>query len=343
MVVQPTQRGFLVVELLIAVVVFALMMGGIFAVASGGQTMGLDVGLSKGGIGYAISSVSTTTQAASGLSGFNALADSTDSFDVYSGALDVSSVGECIKAIREDVGWGSEHNRTLSATLSTFIPSIELALELEDCDPFPPGGGWDAPSAAPIDDPIFTGSQASDIDVVRQGGNRYALLTTWKNPSPSGSNTLWVVNVTDLTASPMPFSAFATDGDLLAVDAIPGFAFVAGATTTGQYPFQVLDISDPTAVAFLVGVPLPDADTGNGRSIYYRGGMVYVGTQYLPCPSCAPEVNNEFHVFDVSDPSDPDYPEWKGSIDVQRDVNDIYVADGIAYLATSDEEELKIV
>lgn len=327
-------RGFLTLELLFAAVIFSLFMTGAFVVSSGGQTMGLDVGLSKGGIGYAFSSIQKETQNASALSSFQTLNDGPPEYEgVYTKTRSVSAVRQCLKALTERVEWGSEHNRALAVNLSTLVPSIEIAQALgNDCDPVPPSA-WNSPSSYPINDPIFSGSKASDVDVIARSGARFALVTTLKNPSPGGENTLWMIDATDLDLDPLPLASFETPDDLLAVDAITNFAFAVGATTTDQRPLQIIDISDESTLALAAEASLPDADTGNGRSVYYYDGRVYLGTEYLPCPACAPEVNHELHIFNVSNP-DPFSPQWEASINVQRNVNDIVVADGIAYLAT---------
>jgi hypothetical protein len=340
---MPTKtifRGFLTIELMIALALFTVMTAGAFGVAFGGQTMSLDVGLTKGGVGHALSSIQTASQGASALAGFNALSDTSDTTGFYDETQEVSTIAPCMKALEHRTYWDSEHNRSLSVGLATLVASLDVASRLGgDCDPFPPSPLWDAPAADPISDPIFSGSQATDVDAFRQGGSRYALVTTEKNP---GHETLWMIDVTDLEADPLPYSAFETDDSLFAVDVASGFAYVAGATTTAQNPFMVFDISNPASISLAAQAPLPSANSGIGRSIYYYDDMAYIGTQYLACVSCSSSVNNELHVFDVANPASP---VWVGSINVDRNVNDIVVRNGIAYVATGpggDNTVLKI-
>ncbi len=183
----------------------------------------------------------------------------------------------------------------------------------------------------PFNNPIPDENYASDVDIVQRSDGRFAVLTTWKNVASSNARTLWMLNVSDLNLAPVPYYTFETDGDLISVDATDTTAFVAGISTVNQKPFQIYDISDPAHITLTAEAELPAAPTGNGRSVFYHDNKVYVGTEYLPCVSCAPHQNHELHIFDVSDTSNPT---WRGSINVQRNVNAVVVRDGLAYLAT---------
>ncbi len=167
-------RGFLTIELLLAIMFFTLTMAGVFMVASEGQTMRLDVGLSSGGVGAALSSIQRKTQEASALAGFGALSDESDTSGFYAKTSSVQTVSPCIKAIRHETAWESENNRALSVDLATLVASIETATLLDGgCDPIPPTD-WENPdSLASVD---IGGAPATGIVARSIDGDRIIVV-----------------------------------------------------------------------------------------------------------------------------------------------------------------------
>lgn len=321
-------RGFITIELLIAVGIVALSMSAILLVSFGGQTAGLDVGLTRYGFHSTVSNIEEDI--ASALTGWTSFADASEDDGFYAYQRTVTPYSPCTTLLNGSMDWSSEKERAQNIGVETLIANPEIAQALGgDCDPFPPGEGWESPDSYDIDDPIFSGSQGTDIDAIERPDAPYAIVTTEKQP---GKATLWMIDVTDLDLDPLPTYTYTTAADLFAIDATDDYAFVAGASTTGQFQFQVVDIADPAEVGLLLAAqrPLPEADTGVGRSIAYRSGRVYLGTQYLPCPACPSTQNNEFHIFDVTTPASPT---WLGSYDVNRNVNAIATDGTYAYLA----------
>jgi len=329
---KPCSSGIATLELLIAFALAVTLLVGATLVSFGGQSASLDVAL--GGQGMA---TTTNFQQASVLGAFTDWAGTIagtptiykaggDIYDVGSTTVDVS---ECMKGIGINTNWKSEKNRGQYLGLATLVASTSAAKKLGgDCSPIPPGD-WSHPDSYNISDPIPSGNQGTDLDTVGTSGKMYVLLTTNKN---GGSDTLFVVDVTNPQAPLLKGSYSKDDKDLFAVDAIStGFVFAVGASTTAQ--LQIVDISNPSNPILSAKAVLPDITNGIGRSVYYYDNKVYVGTQYVPCvgPGCTIFKNNEFHIFDVSNPSTP---VWIDSIDVDRNVNSIVVRDGLAYLAT---------
>jgi hypothetical protein len=337
-----TSRGFLTLELLLAITVFAIMMSGVFAVASGGQTMGTDVGLSKGGIGYTLSSIQQKTQLASVLSGFNALVNSTSTSDVYVATTTITSVSPCMKAVTQSSGWGSEYKRSLSVSLSTLVPSLDIAQQFGGgCDPLPPGS-WDTPRTyGGLSSSDFSG-QGTGVAAASIGGTRYAFLTT----DTASQDDFYVIDVSNPeTLSPSNVIASIDVGEGLNGITLgkindTTYAFLLNNSNSGQ--LQVYDVStNPAVPAFVASSTLPNISTTcspasspcrAGQSIFFNNGKLYVGTKYFAFGALG--TNHEFHIFDVSNPSNPLWPVWSTSINVDRDVNDIAVANGYAYLAT---------
>lgn len=107
----------------------------------------------------------------------------------------------------------------------------------------------------------------------------------------------------------------------------------------------MIDISTPTSLnasKIIASSSLPDTTTGVPRSIFYYDNKVYIGTQYQPCTgSCTSNQNNEFHVYNVSNPANPQHV---GRLNINHNINDIFVNATNAFLATSDDSgELMVV
>lgn len=339
---RTKQRGSAILELMIGFAILTLALIGSAAIVFGGQTSALDTSLSNHGRFRMASELASST--ASVLALWEAAATSTDIFDgVYTLRTIIRPITPCVKELSVANNWSSEHNRTQHMAAVTLVASTTRIHRVGgDCDPLPPTGNWQAPSIHPFNDPIFSGNAATDVDVIKRNDGRFAVVTTLHNPSPMGRSTAWLINTTDLEADPVSYASFASGGDLFAVDAIDTYAFATGASTTAQRPVQIFQITDTASLVRAAEASLPHAPTGVGRSIYYENKRLYVGTQYLPCVGCAPERNHELHIFNVEDPANPI---WETSINVQRNVNDIVVRDGIAYLATgggSDNTVLKL-
>jgi hypothetical protein len=342
---MPTKtilKGFLTIELMIALALFTVMTAGAFGVAFGGQTMSLDVGLSKGGVGHALSSIQTASQGASALAGFNALSDTSDTSGFYDETQEVSTIAPCMKALEHRTFWDTEHNRSLSVGLATLVASLDVASALGgDCDPFPPTE-WDNPESYGSVD--IGGAEGTGVAARSIGGTRYAFLTA--SPSAAGQDDLYIYDVED-AQNPSEAASVNTGVGLNGLAAAGTYLFAIQNSNVNQ--LQVIDVSDPSAPSVSAEVPLPNfvytcsppsSPCLAGRSIAYFDDTVYVGTGYLAFGT-PPLGNNEFHVFDVSSPS---APVWRGSVNVNHNVNDIAVYGDYAYLATSDNSgELWIV
>jgi hypothetical protein len=111
---------------------------------------------------------------------------------------------------------------------------------------------------------------------------------------------------------------------IVKIDSIGIYSFLAIDTPTNQ--LQILDTKDPAHPKIVSQISLPGV-TGSypaGLSLSYYNKKVYIGTHRT--------AGNEFHIFDVSNPK---APAWKGSIELNHNINDIVIQGSYAYLATS--------
>jgi hypothetical protein len=334
-------RGFLTVDLLIAIMVFSLAITGIVLVASEGQTAGLDVGLDGGGVASAFSELQRSAQESAALAGFTALISNTDTSGFYDKIRTVGSISPCLKALQYETAWDSEHNRSLGATFSTFVASIAIAKQFGGgCDPIPPSL-WDNPDS--LESVDIGGAPGTGIAVRSIDGDRYVFVTA--NPSAAAGDDFYVYEVND-PASAGEVASLNDGAGMNEIAMGDEVAFVLEDANTGQ--LKVVNVSDPTTPSVVTSVSLPNvvftcsppsSTCMSGRSIAYFDDMVYIGTGYLAFG--ASHQNHEFHIFDVSNPNSPS---WKGSVNINHNVNDIVVDGEHAYLATSDDAgELTVV
>jgi len=323
-----TEKGSSLIEVMIGFSILAIAFVATTALVFGGQTSTLDTSLTEHGqyrnASYLERSVASVRAAWGGSSSVY------DGF--YTKGHSFRAISPCSAEVTASTTWTTEKNRGQRIGVSTLVASSGIAALLGgDCDPFPPLGNWEAPSVYPITDPIFSGSLASDIDGLDRPDGTFALVTAWFNPSPT-ADTLWMVDVSDLDNVVLA-SSYMTPDHLLAIDAIPDFAFVGGATSTSQKPFWIFDISDEGAIAPVANVALPNtnaADFNGVLSVRYHGDRVYIGTNYM---AFGAPTHDELHIYGF-DKTDPSNPLWEKSINIDRNVNDIFVRDGFAYLAT---------
>ena len=326
--------GVAIIELLVALGISSLMLTAAVLVAFGGQTAGLDVGLTNHGLYRLDNHLGSTLALVMGdwdLATGEALADSTN---FYTGQSAVTDISPCLKSVNADIDWTSENNREQNISLNTLVSSVAAAKALgDDCDSFPPSD-WDTIGSLGTANVSPAGTEGTGLDVSSINGHEYAFLTTSHDNSATAD--FWVIDVSNPTGTLVPIASLNITDDggsakgLNAVDVAGDYAFAIRNDNTEQ--LQVIDISDPFDPRVVATSSIPDASSAVARSIFYYEEKLYIGTQYLPCPTCDPEQNNELHIFDVSDPLNP-VPE--ASIDVDRNVNSIMVnGEGIAYLAT---------
>jgi|GEM_PF-2955650 len=108
------------------------------------------------------------------------------------------------------------------------------------------------------------------------------------------------------------------------VDAVSGHVFAAQHSTSSQ--LVLVDTSQGNDLFITASSSLPNVAGARPEavSMYYFDSKIYVGTKRT--------AGHEFHVYDVSN---PDALQWLGSKEVNHNINDIVVKEGLAFLATS--------
>ncbi len=316
------QAGMSTLEILIAFSILILSISAVIIVTFGNQSLAIDLETNN----EAISKAQKSLESLRAKSRQNFLSVVSDSApvpdDIYSKQNTVIDLTQCKKQATSVVSWNTG-SRNLNVTLSTFLSDIAGALMMGgDCDSSPLSG-WDNPiSAASIS---IGGQGATDIDV------RNNILYLTSSASAVVKEDFFIYEFNPVTETLTERSKINVGKGLTSVDVINNYAFTLNDDTSNALMvFNISDLSNPSLVA---SVSLPNMTIGIGRSIFYYNNFIYIGTQYLPCPSCTQEKNNELHVFDVTNPATP---VWKGSFNVNHNINDIIVRGNYVYLATSD-------
>lgn len=322
------KKGSATLEILIAFVVLTLAMGAVIMVIFGNQSVVVDSELSNEALSKAQKILEDSRRASRQNFSSIVSASSTETSGsiLFSKDLSVYDISPCAKELVGRVYWEGSNERSQEVGLITRITSLADALMLGSfCDPFPPTNEWDTPTAFDVLSPSDFAGHGTGVAAGYLNGIRYAFLTT---DASSGDN-FYVIDTTDpetISSAVDIHSMRVGDNGLNGIALAGNYAYILNDDTTSQ--LLVVDITDPLDPRHLAYASrtLPNLTNGLPRSIYYYNQKIYIGTQYVPPIGS----NDEFHIFNVSDPDNP-VPE--ASISVDRNVNDIVVRNGLAYLA----------
>lgn len=332
------QKGFSIIEILIAMALAIIVISGTAAASGGfGTALGghqstisdgelntealhkaqdlIEQASADARVSYASVAASTATECSGGL--------------CYQKELTVplAYTTQCSKAVSSMVSWGGTYSRSLWVGATTTIVNIpEMLARGGDCD-FTPPSGWDNPDSAVS---INLGGQgATDIDV----DDSTVYITS--DPSPVGTHDFFAYAFDPVALTLVQSDSINLGGGINRVDVGGGFAYLANASSTSSASNEellVIDVSDPTDLQLVGKATLgitPSCPTfcpGGARSVEYYDGRVYIGTHRIS--------GHEFYIYDVSTPSSPSLVR---SVEIDHNVNDIVVSGDYAYLATSND------
>lgn len=337
-------KGFSTIEMLVAFAILSLAFTGILTVVFGNDNFAIDAQLNSEGLYYAERDLNIGRKDIQldfeNFAGFTSQGDDPR----FQTEVAVEPISVCSKNLISTAAWDRPVLPSQRVTLTTIVTDILAAVEQGgNCSPFPPTN-WDTPVAYGGITPGEFDGRGTGVAYANINGRRYAFLTT--DGSQPNQNNLYAIDTTDFATS--TGTGIDPDTDIFGVrigdEGLNGivtadindndYAFVLYNSTSSQ--LTVIDISDPSIDMPVIGsATIPNVSPGESaypRSIYYRNEgspTIYIGTDYLAFSTST--SNHELHVFEVSNPTIPD---WDNSVDVDRNVNDIAVRDGFAYLAT---------
>lgn len=333
--------GQAALEMLVALGVLVLSTSAAIMVAFGSQSTSVDTQTNSEALLIAQKELEEARSTAN--LGFNSLVSIPSTLeDIYTKYLDATDLTPCKKQVTSTVTWTTEPSRPERVELSTTLSDIQGVVALGgDCATDPPTARWDTPLSFNSVDFNPAGTPATGVDVQ----NKIVFMTG--APSSANDADFYVFDASNATVTDPPVllgkldtspdGANDVDTALYADDYY--YSFVANNNKTAPYKqLQVIkmpkDLSSGPSLIASAERTLPGVAGASpqGRSIYYYSSYVYMGTHRT--------AGKEFHIYDVADPSNP---QWKGSIELNHNVNNIIVRDQlvggtkkrIAYLATS--------
>jgi len=276
-------------------------------------------GVEDGTYGLSFSTSTKTWQFSGGL----------DQNGIFTRAITITSISSFEKGIKTLVSWQTDPMRPEKVQFVTRITNWENVITGTGGDPGDPGGGgptgdWQNPQTLGAVD-LGSGVSATGLDVI----NKTVYMTA--EASVASRPDFFIVDATD-GANPFIVTSINTGPSLNGLDVSGAYAYVASRNTTAQ--LQIIDVSNPTSPFVISFFQLPDVSGSGavGKSVFYLQSKVYMGTKNATGP--------EFHVIDVSNPIGPVH---LGSLEINADVNAIYVNGTRAYLATSGDPEIKVL
>ncbi len=331
----------MLLEVLIATTIFGIVITGAIALAFGGQTSGLDVGLTTHGFYRTAATMEDSFAAAAGA--WDSFDDSSTTEDIYTKSRTVHTISNCTKMVESEVGWDSEHDRSQGSLLESIVVNTAIARAMGGgCSTVPPSD-WDKPRSRGSKDVSPAGPQATALGVRHRNGRRYVFLTT--THTSDASPDFWVIDATD-PEKPKIVASLDTGGGnnksqgLKDIVIAGDYAYVLQKSKPPHYDptvkqLQIVDISDPehltaadvTEVGFDPLVVDPLGAHPEGETIAYWDERLYIGLQAT--------AGSEFLIFDTE--GNPASPSYAGSLTPAFDqsIFDIALTDGYAFVATN--------
>mgnify|MGYP001560577443 CR=1 FL=1 len=316
-------NGFSVLEVLIAMAILTLAISAAIMLMFSNQSVALDSDTANEALYKAKTVLEDGRSKTKSHTDFDSIKSITYPPDsIYTKKFSVLSV-PCMKKTISQVTWSTEVLRPQIIEVRTYLSDVEEALKLAgECDPVFPTE-WDNPYSPTS---VGIGGQgATDLDVQNN------LIYLASDPSAPPKEDFFIYQFDPIAVTLTFVSKIDVSDGLMALDFSGGYVYAANEDIAAQ--LLVIDADPPGGPLVASTASLPDAPTGVIRSVYVYDNKLYVGTQYLPCPVCPPEQNNELHIYGLTDPANP---AWLGSYNVNHNINDIVVSGDYAYLATSD-------
>lgn len=317
------RSGQSVVEILVALAIFALVISAIIVVSFGGQSLSLDAETSNEALYIAEEKLETAK--ANAKANWNSVVNSSGTVEIYAHELIVQDISTFEKLVTSKVTWSTDPARTQSLELQALLTAPEIISDLGGDDGGEGlSGDWRNPQTLGSISLNPSGNQGTGLDVL----DKIVYMTS--SHSSQASADFWIINATN-GQNPSISSSLNTGKGLNSVDAADNYAYVASQSNSKQ--LQIIDISNALLPVLVKEFSLPGVNDAEGLNLFYLADKVYIGTKA--------SNGAEFHIVDVSNPASPSS---LGSLEIGGDVASVYVSGNTAYITTSlDSSEVKIL
>jgi len=313
---QKWQKGFTLVELLLAITVFALLTGGLIGAVVYGRAATANAGdharavfIAQEGVAAARNigdaAYANLTLGAHGLvqsGGIWTFSGTSDTSGMYTRVVTIASGGTNRLTIASTVTWTEPGGATGSVTETGEMTNWTAAIKL-----------WS--NATLAGSVAVTGTNAA-LKTDTQGNYAYTVLNT------NSGNNFVVTNIATPTA-PVNVASIT----------LPSSELPTNITVNGNYAYVTL--THATATLAIINVSNPAAPSqvgtysgtgvGDGASIFVNGTTAYFGRT----------ANSGVAEFSILNVSNPAAPTLIGSYGNNTSIKGIYVSGNYAYLATS--------
>jgi hypothetical protein len=251
---------------------------------------------------------------------------SEDRNSIFTRKISIKSLNGNEKSVSSTVSWTYNPLKLESVEFVTLVTNWKITKATGgDTGGGGVSGNWQNPRVLSSIN-LGAGISANDLDVINKIIFMAAQSSDVKKPD------FFIVDATNNQNPIIKSSIDVGSGGLNAVDAAANYAYAANQQTNAQ--LLVIDVSNilnPTTTASFQ-LPGVSGSGAIGNAIFYYSNKIYIGTKKATGP--------EFHIIDVSNPTNP---VSLGSLEINGDVNDIYVKDNLAYIAISPDDELRIL
>lgn len=348
------KKGFSTIEIMIAMVLIILALGAALMVSSGNQSILIDGETNAEALNLA-QKVLENEQALARkdfkLVNYITTTEPIGSIN-YTKDVTIETQSDFFtKKVTAKISWPGMFGRNPSVSLTSLVTNFENAVGGDTCDSNL-SGDWKNPE---IESTINFSSMSpagtytlTDVDAYK--GKLYVTAgKTTNNPDP----TLFVFNISDSsnTLIGKVDNASAVTSGLNAIhvaeDTTTNKIYAYAASNTGSDystcdpvanpacgQLYVFDVTNPTPVKTAnLKITSSPAITGQttGTSIFYKNGYVFLGLRKTSGP--------EFHIIDAHNPSLFSNSAYSpiGSFETGHAVNDIFMSNNFAYLATAND------
>ncbi len=350
------QKGFSTIEISVALLIITVGLTAATLVIFGGRSFSSDSGLDNEALYKAQRQIEDAR--ASARASFGSVISSSSNDGIYFKEVVVSSGSQPYsKNVISRISWTAPGPRSEKIELSTTLSDWKNALVKNQPCLTPLSGDWQHPQMAFYEfGKDLLGDSSSGYPLTGITVLNSKLYVTVNNTNGNNFPSLFIFDVSKPGVKPALLTSADNDpgvkSGLNAITVNGNYAYVANANnpnfstcaTCGQ--LQIFDISKtPPQVIDTFKVPGVTGKNGQsiGTSIFYKGGIVYLGLAKTPDGATG---DTEFNLIDVGGGGhggSPTSPVFLGGYQVGNGVNAIYAKGKYAYIATPNSENMTIL
>lgn len=314
------EKGFTVLELIVAMGIFLLIIPPVIVTLGQAQTMLTQNRNHREALSLATEAIQTLQ--AQSITDFNSIKSSTVHGAFFQTTVNVKQLNLFAKEVEVSISWPTNSPTILPVKLHTLVTDPQSARNADACLAVPKTG-----TAEVIGELEFGPDNEPTGITVR---NNLVFVTT--NSPVQEDSDFFVVDARQ-PDNPTIVAELDTGPGLSGLAISENHAYAGNTSINGQ--LQIINLARPTRPTLLTTYKLPGNYTDNTtipNVVTYQNNKVYLGT--------AKSQIREFHVIDVSNRS---VPNELGTFEFSAGINTIIVRNNTAYVVSPVDEELKII